>query len=113
MSKDSPFDGIRFYNYTVKLADNFNYPYTIELVYNIYSSVSLGDMTQSQYNNIYKAFNPQKGTGKFTFIDSSTCEADFDEIHIRQNRWAKNRICNDNDTNYQWAYWRYSSFKKQ
>ena len=68
-------------------------------------------MTQYQYDNIYKAFNPQKGTGKFTFIDASTCEAVFDEIHINQNRWA-NRMCNDNG-NVTSSEWKYTSFKKQ
>ena len=110
LSKDSPLKGLRFYNYTGKLADNFEYPYTIELVYNIYSSVSLGDMTQYQYDTTYKAFSPQKVNGKFTFIDASTCEAVFDEIHIAEKRWV-GRICNDNYPERN--EWTYTSFKKQ
>ena len=87
MSKDSPLKGLLFYNYTGKLADNFDYPYTIELVYNIYSSVLLGDMDlgddthTSQNYQQYKTVSPQQQTGTFTFIDASTCEADFYSLY--------------------------------
>ena len=103
--KRQPFYGIRFYNYTGKLADNFNYPYTIELVYNFYSSVLLGDMTQYHYDMFYKDVSPKQQTGKFTFIDASTCEAHFHKISWG-GMWGELIYSDTNN------YWRWKSFKK-
>ena len=109
-SLDNGDKGYRYYNYTGKLADNFEYPYTIELVYNIYSSVLLGGMTQAEYDKTFKTVNPQQKIGKFTFIDATTCEASFYIIdYWNGNTWDK-YIYNDDTTI---IGWRHPSFKKQ
>ena len=104
------------FNYTGKLADNFEYPYTIELVYNIYSSVLSGEISRDSYNEKFKNLK-QQYIGTFTFIDASTCEARFYAAEL----WGAWRelICNDNDyyNNYHNntldRYDLLSSFKKQ
>ena len=65
-----------FFYYTGKLADNFEYPYTIELVYDAYSSVLFDNLGQEAYSKA----EPKQTNGKFTFIDASTCEAHFHRI---------------------------------
>ena len=89
------------YYYTGKLADNFEYPYTIELVYNIYSSVLLSDMRQDIYNSYYKTLSPQQQVGKFTFIDASTCEAHFYMVYDWDYKWIENIF---NDTNNWYSF---------
>ncbi|WP_432633442.1 hypothetical protein [Brachyspira sp.] len=72
--------GFYHYNYTGKLADNFDYPYTIELTFNIpsytpFASCSLDSLLGEISKSPYKS-----AIGKFIFSDASTCAVSFDTI---------------------------------
>ena len=90
-----------YFNYTGKLADNFEYPYTIELVYDAYSSVLFDNLGQEYYSKA----EPKQTNGKFTFIDASTCEAHFHKISWG-GIWGELIYSDTNN------YWRWKSFKK-
>ena len=63
-------------NYTGKLADTFEYPYTIELTFNISSHASITSCYYSKdnwFNSKISELSPKSQTGKFTFSDASTC----------------------------------------
>ena len=75
------------YNYSGKLADTFNYPYTIELTFTVSSHSSITscikqDSTDSYWlNTRLKELNPQLNTAKFTFTDASTCTVSANMIY--------------------------------
>ena len=69
-------------NYTGKLADTFEYPYTIELTFNISSHSSASCyMKDDWFDNNIGTLNPKLQTGKFIFSDASTCSASFYTIY--------------------------------
>ena len=90
-------------NYTGKLADTFEYPYTIELTFNISSHSSASCHREDDWfdNNIGR-LNPKLQTGKFTFRDASTCSTSIYTIH----RWWS-------VASVSWKRWDFNNFKKQ
>ena len=106
------------YNYAGKLADTFDYPYTIELTFTVSSHSSITscikqDSTDSSWLNArLKELNPQLNTAKFTFTDASTCIASVNMIRHGSGRvhWAST-VFGDNDTSGNYLVGK--SFKKQ
>ena len=97
------------YNYTGKLADDFDYPYTIELNFLLSSftdSCKGYNYEPSDYENLAK--EKKTGTGTFTFRDASTCEASVDMVSMPSVTWQNIRF-NDTGTGYN----RKNLFRKQ
>ena len=61
------------HNFAGKLADTFEYPYTIELTFTA-SSLSSTSCTV-RINDVIGKLNPKSKIGKFTFHDASTLTA--------------------------------------
>ncbi|WP_432633332.1 hypothetical protein, partial [Brachyspira sp.] len=61
------------HNFAGKLADTFEYPYTIELTFTA-SSLSSTSCTV-RINDVIEKLNPKSQIGKFTFHDASTLTA--------------------------------------
>ena len=71
------------YNYSGKLADTFNYPYTIELTFTAssHSSTSCKDANNNYLINEIVNLTPKSKTAKFTFTDASTCTVSANMIY--------------------------------
>ena len=95
------------YNYSGKLAETFEYPYTIELTFTVSSHSSItackdkDKSTDSSWLiDRLKELNPQSKTAKFTFIDASTCTASVNMIYhgAAGVLWMPTGIFDDNAT---------------
>ena len=72
--------GFYHYNYTGKLTDDFEYPYTIELTFNISSYTPFASCSLDSLLGEISKFPNKSLIGKFIFSDASTCAASFDTI---------------------------------
>ncbi len=82
------------YNFAGKLADTFEYPYTIELTFTL-SSFTDSCKRIAYDSSYYKDLEKQQktGTGTFTFRDASTCEASVDMVGIGDGaKWEQIRF---------------------
>ncbi len=70
------------YNYSGKIADNFEYPYTVELTFTVSSHASTSckelylENDKKDYegvSNQIENLEPKSQVSKFTFLDASTC----------------------------------------
>ena len=91
------------YNYSGKLAETFDYPYTIELTFTAssHSSTSCQDANNNYLINEIGNLTPKSKTAKFTFTDASTCTVSANMIYHGSGR-------------VDWMEWNsINSFKKQ
>ncbi len=72
--------GFCHYNYTGKLAEDFEYPYTIELTFNISSYTPFASCSLDSFLDEISKFDNKSLIGKFIFSDASTCAVSFDTI---------------------------------
>ena len=74
-------------NYSGKLADDFEYPYTIELTFTISSHASITSCPKSKDSLFLEGVSKleQSKTGRFTFSDASTCTPYIETIRAAGN----------------------------
>ena len=104
------------YKYTGKLAETFEYPYTIELTFAVSShSCNPTYNNDNEYDDWIKALEPKSKTGKFTFHDASTLTASLYlvECTIYNAIWGSLYTFDDNTAKDEFWTLNYKSFRKQ